>query len=87
MTTLWDYYDGVDELCEHLRQAGAYSWAESIAHAKLGGCTFGEILSNTGALIRSLAQSPDADVYGVAGEAGRLLADCDRLWNQANDGG
>jgi hypothetical protein len=80
MASLREYYDGIDQLCGQLRQGGAEQWAEALANAKAGGATSGEILSHTGALLRSLSESSEASP--VANEVAHLRTECDALWHQ-----
>jgi len=80
-----EYYEGIDRLSDHLALAGATVWAETLTAAKRGGSTFGEILSNTGVVLRGLAEDP-ALVVGadVKDEIGRLQRECQTLWDSAN---
>jgi hypothetical protein len=66
-TPLFVYYEGIDALSEHLASVGGRDWAEALTNAKRGGSTSGEILSNTGVVLRDLAESPDLRRYDVDG--------------------
>lgn len=83
-TPLFAYYEGIDTLSEHLASVGAHAWAEALTNAKRGGSTSGEILSNTGVVLRDLAESEDVRRYQVEGEVARLQSECKTLWNSSN---
>ena len=76
---LFDYYDALDRLTDRLHNSGEHGWADSLSDAKLGGSTSGEILSNTGVILRSLKnESRDSEILS---DVSGLLADCDAVWN------
>jgi hypothetical protein len=77
------YYDGVDDLCERLRSLGEDAWATSLADAKRGGSTSGEILSHTGAVLHRLLFSPECDDLGLGDAVADLLSDGERIMNGA----
>lgn len=81
---LFAYYEGIDRLSEQLASEGAHQWAEALTTAIRGGSTSGEILSNTGVVLRDLAQSPDVGRYNVDEEVARLERDCQALWEGTN---
>ena len=75
---LFDYYDAIDRLCDRLRNSGQRELADRLSDAKSGGSTSGEILSNTGFVLRSLKN--DTSRSEILNEATSLLAECDALW-------
>jgi hypothetical protein len=60
-TPLSSYYEGIEALSDRLFSAGALDWAEALTAAMRSGSTSGEILSNTGVVLRNLAESPDVE--------------------------
>lgn|GEM_PF-6899689 len=80
-TRLFTYYEGIETLGHRLPLVGAQDWAEALTAAIRGGSTSGEILSNTGAILRDLAESTDAGSYNVEEEVTRLQTECHSLWN------
>lgn len=80
-TRLSAYYQGIEALSDRLFSAGALDWAEALTAAMRGGSTSGEILSNTGVVLRNLAESPDLERCKVEEEVARLRIECESLWN------
>ncbi len=75
---LFDYYEALDRLSDRLRNSGQRELADRLSDAKSGGSTSGEILSNTGIVLRSLKN--DTRDSEILNEATSLLAECDGLW-------
>ncbi len=80
-TPLYAYYEGIEALSDRLVTAGALDWAEALTAAMRSGSTSGEILSNTGVVLRNLAESPDLMRCRIEEEVARLQIECEHLWN------
>jgi hypothetical protein len=79
-TPLSTYYDGIQALSDRLFSAGALDWAEALTAAMKDGATPGEILSNTGVVLRNLAESPELRRSKVEEEVARLQVERESLW-------
>ena len=80
-TPLYTYYEDVESLSDRLSSTGAKDWAEALITGMRGSSTSGEVLQNIGVVLRDLAQSPDAERFGVEEEVGRLETEGRSLWN------
>ncbi len=80
-TPLSAYYEGIEALSDRLFSAGALDWAEALTAAMRDGSTSGEILSNTGVVLRNLAESPELGRCKVEEAVARLETECQSLWN------
>ena len=74
----------LQQLREDLTRLGAETWARELLDAETSASTSGEIISNTGVVLRRLLKEKVAKRLGLRKQVRAALAECDRLWKRSS---
>jgi hypothetical protein len=74
------YYDRLELLRDELAANGLEDWSRELLSAERSACTSGEVISNTGVVLRRLGRSSDLTDTGLRERVESAIAQGARIW-------